>query len=219
MKLHQVKLVFKYHQVPGYQMEMTISDNDYVNMKNDPELLKAFMMEHSTGTTSSASGVDQQLVPSLILFIKERNNEEYLIHSIEREMMNVEPILVDKHVRNDDRRVISLEFLAAMKPSIMVNVPKSLQNRVLKKDKGAIGKTLIQRLKRFNPDKKWPNLQHVCDELRFTKIVIREHFLAVNFIDLNEGVEVGTLSIVLKQIAYPEQRKVFGVFPDNLYDY
>jgi hypothetical protein len=208
--LHQVKVIFRYQAVPSYQAELIISENEYTTMKGNPELLKAFMVEHSTGTVSSASGADQQLLPSLILFIKERNNEEYLIHTIEREMMNVEPILANKHMRTDDRRVISLKFSAVMRPSIVVNVPKSLQNKVFFKKRGAITKTLVRRVRRFNPEKKWLSLQSLCDEFHFDTISIREHYLPHNFINLDDGVEVGVISMIPKQRTYPEQRRPLG---------
>jgi hypothetical protein len=219
MESHQVKVVFKYYRVPGYQMEITISDNEYATMKDNPKNLDTFMKKHSTGTISSVPPTkDHKVLPSLILFIKERDKEEYVIHTIEREMMNVEPILADKHVRTNDRRVVSLEFSAIMRPLIIVNVPTSLQNRVLKKDKGAITKTLAQRLRRFDTPKKLWSLQLLCDKLHFTKIVISEHYLPLNFTTLNEGVEVGIILMTPKQTVYPEQRKSLGSFPDNWYD-
>ena len=207
MTTPNINVLVLYPGVEGHEQTTMITEQKLAALCKTKKAMREFAEQQSEGATFKFEGKTVPAFPSKILFSKETENGEQILHSVEYQLTRIEP-LTSAHVTEDGTAVsISIVMGIPNNKEFRMNVLEEFHSMVLKKSRKVVDQIILNRLNFKKKKNKFNNIQDACDQIKFKTVIVRSHELGQAFFDLNEGCEEYRLKYEPKQPPPPQPIK------------
>ena len=186
MKHPNIHVTICYPGVAGHETTTMITEETLAKLMKNKKAMHEFAKEKSANATFKCEDKVIEAFPGKILFSKEFQGSDQLLHTVEYTFNRIEPLNLSHVTKEGD--TVSIWLTRPGEKDVRINVLVEHHYEVLKRNKKIVDEIILERLNKFRKKKcRFDDIQAACDELRFEKVFIRSHELGKTFFDLNEG--------------------------------